>query len=469
MTNYIKRIEIEGALGRFDIIQDFGEGVNVLFGKNGTGKTTLLHILANLLNGNYRRFAFIEFRNIQATLGDGTDIKISQTKDKKDSYVDVFVNGESIREKISTNQVYDEELSMSDLVYRSNSPAYREKVIRARRLEESEPILPSAYFPAFRTMIEAWASVNANAALRDTSEVQNATTNFARELFGSFVPNLNYPSPLDIEREISSEIEAAILKVSRADREYFGELATSFFQSLSQYLNRSENDTIYDENEDSEAIIEEINSLINKLDEYPLKIAPSITKLRSSVSSIQLDAESKKLANEILNIYRDALREVVSVQEESFRGIEAYLNSVNSFLEGKSLEISLPESRARRKSSIEIRFDVGTTKPIRGIRRALSSGERQIVTLVYATTHMSKQQVVLIDEPEISLHVDWQRHLLKEMSEQLGDRQVIVCTHSPVIGADYEDRVIIFQPTVSCSPVIRSDNDQIDEEDIEVD
>ena len=67
------------------------------------------------------------------------------------------------------------------------------------------------------------------------------------------------------------------------------------------------------------------------------------------------------------------------------------------------------------------------------------------------------------------MHVDWQRHLLKEMSEQLGDRQVIVCTHSPVIGADYEDRVIIFQPTVSCSPVIRSDNDQIDEEDIEVD
>jgi len=51
---------------------------------------------------------------------------------------------------------------------------------------------------------------------------------------------------------------------------------------------------------------------------------------------------------------------------------------------------------------------------------------------------MSSQKIVLIDEPEISLHVDWQRLLLKKISEQLHDRQVIVCTHSPIIGADYD-------------------------------
>lgn len=42
MPRYVKHIEAEGVLGRFDIDQEFQEGVNVLYGKNGTGKTTLL-------------------------------------------------------------------------------------------------------------------------------------------------------------------------------------------------------------------------------------------------------------------------------------------------------------------------------------------------------------------------------------------------------------------------------------------
>ncbi|WP_323221307.1 AAA family ATPase [Spirulina sp. 06S082] len=80
MPNYIKHIKAEGVLGRFDIDQEFKEGVNVLFGKNGTGKTTLLHILANLLNGDYERFAFTEFKTIKAILDDDTDIVLSKKK-----------------------------------------------------------------------------------------------------------------------------------------------------------------------------------------------------------------------------------------------------------------------------------------------------------------------------------------------------------------------------------------------------
>ncbi|MGB5711149.1 MAG: AAA family ATPase, partial [Waterburya sp.] len=295
--------------------------------------------------------------------------------------------------------------------------------------------------------------------LRHPKEIQILSTNFARELFGFFVPSLNYPSPTEIERELSEEIDDAVVKVARADREYFGELLPSIFQVLSKNSLLSENESISFEAGGSEAILEEINFLIGKLEDYPLKAAPTITQLRSSVSSFQVDDQSKRIAERVLNIYRKALREVVSVQENSFKSIETYLSSVNSFLEGKSIEISLVEPRLRGKPSIGIKFEAGTPKTIPGIRRALSSGERQIVTLIYAATHMSKQQIVLIDEPEISLHVDWQRHLLQKMSNQLGERQIIVCTHSPVIGADYEDRVVIFRPNITCE----SENINVDE------
>lgn len=463
MPRYIKHIKAEGVLGRFDIDQEFQEGVNVLYGKNGTGKTTLLHILANLLNGDYKRFAYTEFKVIKVYLDDETHIVISKQKGEKDSYINVTVNDDCIAENLSIREILKQEQDREERVVASS--AYRERVIRQLQDDkDTDPILPVAYFPAFRTMIEAWAS--SESRLRYPKEIQILSTNFARELFGYFVPSLNYPSPIEIERELSEEIEEAVVKVARADREYFGELLPSIFQILSTKISHSTEYTISEEG-DSDAILEEINSLVRKLEDYPLKAAPTITQLRSSVSSFQVDEYTKGIAEQVLNIYRKALREVVSVQEKSFKSIETYLNSINSFLEGKSIEISLTEPRLRRKSSVGIKFEAGTPETIPGIRRALSSGERQIVTLIYAATHMSKQPIVLIDEPEISLHVDWQRHLLQKMSEQFGERQIIVCTHSPVIGADYEDRVVIFEPTITCS-CENINNNGLVEEDSEV-
>ncbi|NET55908.1 MAG: ATP-binding protein [Symploca sp. SIO2E6] len=447
MSRYIKHIEAEGVLGRFDIDQEFQEGVNVLFGKNGTGKTTLLHILANLLNGDYKRFAFTEFKTIRVQLSDETNIFISKHKNEKDSHLNVKIDDKNVAENLSINEICEQEEAREDRVALPSITRKRMVVQKLREYEEIEPILPVAYFPAFRTMIEAWAS--AEDKLKNPKEIQVLNTNFARQLFGSFVPSLNYPSPIEIERELSDEIDEALLNIANADREHFGELFTSIFHVLSKDTHSSESNSLKEAG--SEVILEEITSLVKKLENYPLKAAPTITQLRSSVSSFQLDEQSKRIAERVLYIYRKALQEVVSVQDTSFKRIKTYLNSINSFLEGKSIAINLAASKLRGQKSVEIRFESGYPKRIPGIGRALSSGERQIVTLIYAATHMSKQKIVLIDEPEISLHVAWQRHLLQKMSDQLGERQIIVCTHSPVIGADYEDRVVIFEPKITYS------------------
>jgi predicted ATP-dependent endonuclease of OLD family len=68
--------------------------------------------------------------------------------------------------------------------------------------------------------------------------------------------------------------------------------------------------------------------------------------------------------------------------------------------------------------------------------------------MLYAATSSSLEQsgVVLVDEPELSLHIDWQRLLINRMTKQLGDRQLVVCTHSPEIGADFEDRYQEVKP-----------------------
>nr|MCG4642063.1 ATP-binding protein [Bifidobacterium bifidum] len=61
----------------------------------------------------------------------------------------------------------------------------------------------------------------------------------------------------------------------------------------------------------------------------------------------------------------------------------------------------------------------------------LSSGERHILSLLCLVLFKGKDRYILIiDEPEISLNVKWQRQLLKLFSDLLPEAQIIVASHS---------------------------------------
>lgn len=64
----------------------------------------------------------------------------------------------------------------------------------------------------------------------------------------------------------------------------------------------------------------------------------------------------------------------------------------------------------------------------------LSSGERQLIyTLIKVANSKRENQVILMDEPEISLHLSWQEKLLASIRQLRPDSQIIVVTHSPGI------------------------------------
>lgn len=65
---------------------------------------------------------------------------------------------------------------------------------------------------------------------------------------------------------------------------------------------------------------------------------------------------------------------------------------------------------------------------------SLSSGERQLLYL-FLEAMGAEYNTVLMDEPELSLHVDWQQRLLQSMQALNPDMQLIVATHSPEILA----------------------------------
>jgi predicted ATPase len=71
----------------------------------------------------------------------------------------------------------------------------------------------------------------------------------------------------------------------------------------------------------------------------------------------------------------------------------------------------------------------------------LSSGEKQLLRILIDTL-LAAFNAVILDEPEISLHVDWQKILIPTMRQLSPDAQLIIATHSPEIMEEVDDKNI---------------------------
>jgi len=77
----------------------------------------------------------------------------------------------------------------------------------------------------------------------------------------------------------------------------------------------------------------------------------------------------------------------------------------------------------------------------------LSSGEKQILVLMLRfLAHDQKPHIVLLDEPEVSLHLDWQVQLIDILQSLNPNAQLIIATHSPaIIKRGWKDKVVFME------------------------
>jgi predicted ATP-binding protein involved in virulence len=75
----------------------------------------------------------------------------------------------------------------------------------------------------------------------------------------------------------------------------------------------------------------------------------------------------------------------------------------------------------------------------------LSAGEKQMLSFLCYNAFY-KNTPIFIDEPELSLHADWQRILFPSLLKQNTGNQFIIATHSPFIYAKYPDKELVLNP-----------------------
>lgn len=80
----------------------------------------------------------------------------------------------------------------------------------------------------------------------------------------------------------------------------------------------------------------------------------------------------------------------------------------------------------------------------------LSSGEKQLLLILLKVFLMEEQPyILLMDEPEISLHIEWQYKLFEEIRILNPNCQIITSTHSPsMFGDGWGDKLVFVEDLV---------------------
>jgi ABC-type lipoprotein export system ATPase subunit len=158
------------------------------------------------------------------------------------------------------------------------------------------------------------------------------------------------------------------------------------------------------------------------------------TKLDKDIFNLQ-----KKYLDYQLNIGKKAFEIVSKNGKNTNEEVLKVKKQHNRFLEIIDLLFADTDKKVDRENN-ELMFLSGKDKltPYQ-----LSSGEKQmIIILLTVLVQDNKPSILFMDEPEISLHLDWQRKLIQYIKELNPNVQIILATHSPgIILEGWSDKV----------------------------
>jgi predicted ATP-dependent endonuclease of OLD family len=217
--------------------------------------------------------------------------------------------------------------------------------------------------------------------------------------------------------EISGEIERAFSQYGRTSQQ----LDRSFPQKLIQAM--SGHETVSSDR---------LSNLVNEVERKreALRAVGLLEEDEYGPDIAQADYDDENLRTVMNAVLGSTLQKF-----EVLDGLERRLSSLKAFLDNRFSPKTLILSRGEG-----MRF---LSEPGQEIRpRQLSSGEQQMMVLAYEILFRAKSNtLVIVDEPELSLHVLWQDSLIDDLT-QMGDiagLQFLMATHSPTILAEHPE------------------------------
>lgn len=151
-------------------------------------------------------------------------------------------------------------------------------------------------------------------------------------------------------------------------------------------------------------------------------------------------------SGKFLKYFLGKLNSVIQETKTIEQSVQSFVESCNKYLSSQDISTSVKSDRTHPDKTVTPddkvlilnRQNLAVhAESLIGNRvislDALSSGEKQMISLFAKLYLYEKEKIVLIDEPELSLSLDWQRQILTDVLRAPLCAQIIAITHSPFV------------------------------------
>ncbi len=405
--------------------------LSLLYGRNGSGKTTILRLLFHALspagNRGHRTALFgIPFRRLEIVLTDGTRLTYERRDEHPVGPYRAEISSGGRRKAIVWDYQGPTSLAWSNI----EMPIAQLSYGFGKRGDQEQRFLSELRALAINPVFLG----DSRAITSDSLEREDVTKRLIDR-------STDVDEVLRAARDLDAQ--AALQRVSR----YLSQLTFAGAQAGSQRV-----DSVYvnvvaaitaapiQVEQQRGGGIPELTARVLSVGERTLPffrygLLPEFPTqpLVAALSTAPLDRAP--LLSRVLDPYLDGTEARMDALEQGMRSVASFIDALNSFLESKRAEFRLGGGGA-------IIVEPHSGEPLEPA--VLSSGEKQIVLLFSDITALqSDTRLFIIDEPELSLNPNWQRTLmprLLEVTEQSG-MQLIAATHSTEIMARYHSRI----------------------------
>lgn len=417
----VKSIHVRGLFGMYDhdVVLNENERMTVVHGPNGVGKTVLFKLVRDLLAGSgidLLKYPFDEFR-IEFT---NAATLIAKSSDKN-----------------STVEVSSHPSGQTSASVKLDAKSFNKL---AHRLEQR--------FPIHQIGPDSWFDPETDEKLNSYELISryggHIDGEFDRQLEGSlhkwrksqnYIPKIHL---IEAQRLIRLRgMTARPYRNSQAQTvrdtvmEYSQQLKQKINTTLAEYGKQAQKlDQTFPQRllqqggitTDAKQIENDVQAIESKQENYR-KLGLIAEELSRVQGLDQLESDPVKLA--AMTVYVTDMKAKLDVLDYLAQRVSLLLGQINEKFTHKRLLINAQHELAIETSHGD---EVSVS--------ALSSGEQHQIVLAYDMLfRIEANSLVMIDEPELSLHVNWQERFFSDLESviKVANFDALIATHSPYI------------------------------------
>lgn len=401
------------------------ENVLIITGPNGFGKTMILNIIFNLFNKRFTFFRKLVFEKITLALEGDINIIVEKKfeNEKHKVFFSFLEKGKKIDDDIEFSEKFESDF---------------EQIIRN-------------YLPLGKMHDGRWIDHRTDRILTLEEIINEYSDELPTKIKNRFfrIKNVRMNEILDSIKVHLIREQRLFKKVDRDDRTYQESYNQTIMTETIQSYSKELKQLISQNLQQSFKVSQQLDST------YPDRLVRESNKLTEEEYNKRF--EKLNVKREILskNALYESEQKFLPYSKDDSKALLVYLNDLeqklavfDDLLEKLELFTSILNERRFTFKTIQIDREKGfyfkTSKGKELLLMQLSSGEQHEVVLLYELIFNAKQNVlVLIDEPEISLHITWQKEFLNDLLKiiKIQNMQVMIATHSPSIINDRWDLV----------------------------